>query len=186
MSTLGQPGKINRARIVGVPLADATTRSTSRENSRRAQSCREPGRRPGGLKNSSTPTTAKPGRPTRLTPEVQVAVLSALRAGATRTSAAEAAGIGRATLLEWLARGEGRDPGREGGGAFADFAAEVRRVEGELQAALVRDVRARAEGTGRSGWRAAAWLLERRFPRQWGQKSRAKVDPTTERSGERP
>lgn len=101
-------------------------------------------------------------------------MLDAIRAGASRTTAAEAAGIGRATLLEWLARGEGRDPDREQTDELATFAVEVRAAESELETSMIAHIRAASEGD-RPDWRAAAWLLERRFPDRWGRSTRVEV-----------
>ena len=51
------------------------------------------------------PTDRPPGRPAKLTPEIQRRLCAALRAGNTREAAAEYAGIGRATFYEWMGRG---------------------------------------------------------------------------------
>lgn len=50
---------------------------------------------------------AKKGRPEKLTAAVQARVVDAIRAGASREKAAQAAGIDRSTLQRYLARGQG-------------------------------------------------------------------------------
>ncbi len=50
-------------------------------------------------------TDDQAGRPIKLTPEIQRRLCDALRTGNTRTAAAHA-GIGRATFIEWMRRGQ--------------------------------------------------------------------------------
>lgn len=100
------------------------------------------------------------GAPTKLTAAVQTRVIDALAHGATRTEAAEAAGVHRATLLRWLARGQARGaPAR-----LQKFAEAVAVAEGTpervAEQALLRSIR-------QGSWRAALALLERRHPGKW-------------------
>ena len=84
-------------------------------------------------------------RPARLTTEVQDAVCAALAAGRTYREAALAAGVGRSTLLAWLAKG------RAGERGFCEFCEAVKKARLEARAARMRALRER-------GWQGA-WLL---------------------------
>lgn len=97
-------------------------------------------------------------RPTKRTPEREGLLLEAIRAGATRKAAALHAGIDEATLYRWMERN-------------ASFASLLTRAEGESEVALVGIIRKAAE----LDWRAAAHLLERRWPETWGRRDRVDV-----------
>jgi len=113
------------------------------------------------------------GRPTLCTPERQRIIVETIRTGATQKAAAERAGVSTAAIQDWNVRGEkGEEP-------FAGFAAAYKKAEGDLIAecaALIR--KAALDGT----WPAAAWLLERRYPADYGR--RDKVDANVALGGE--
>jgi hypothetical protein len=100
-------------------------------------------------------------RRTKLTDEVQRCLVEALRNGAYRETACVGAGIRPATLRAWLRRGLEETSGRYHALAEALWAAE-----GEFEARLV----AKVESAADRDWRSGAWLLERRFPKRWGQR----------------
>lgn len=89
------------------------------------------------------------------TPEVIETILMNLRQGMTKDIACSQAGIVRQTLHKWC-----EDD--------AELAAEVDAAIDVSQAVLINEVR--TLGETRQDWRAAAWLLERRWPQQWGAK----------------
>jgi hypothetical protein len=92
-------------------------------------------------------------RPTKLTPQVQDAIVLALRAGNYLSVAARANGVSEATLHRWL-----RDPRRP----YRDFAraVEIAIAEGEVIAvALI----GKAKHPG-----VTAKMLARRHPERWG------------------
>lgn len=113
-------------------------------------------------------------RPTKLTPDVQQKIEQALRLGATYELAAQYAGIHYDTFNEWRKRGE----------------AEIKRVLENSKASIRADelpftefyeATQKAESEGAMGWlakiekaandgnwQAAAWKLERRYPRDYG------------------
>jgi hypothetical protein len=108
------------------------------------------------------------GRPGKLTARRQRAIVDAIRRGAHRAQAAEAAGIARSTLQGWLSRGE-LDDAR---GRYREFAEAVRTAEAQAELEALKSIeRAAAEGD----WRAKAWILERRFPERWGRQTRHQV-----------
>ena len=98
----------------------------------------------------------KTGRPSKFVPEVATAVLAHVRRGSPRHIAANAAGLGRSTLMRWMARGKS-----ERRGQFRDFWDALKKAEAELVIELVQRINAAAE---RGTWQAAAWTLERRYP----------------------
>lgn len=92
------------------------------------------------------------GRPTKRTEANRTTILRALRLGATLRLAAESAGLSYPTLNEWMHD----DP---------EFSEAVKKAEATMATnALRRIERAAKEGT----WQAAAWIMERRFPHEYG------------------
>lgn len=101
------------------------------------------------------------GRPTKLTPERAEAILKAIRLGASKEAAAQAAGIAYDTLNNWRLRGEA---GGSGAAKYVQFfeALEVAQAKANVRAAkaLFR--------AGGEDWRAALAFLERRERGIWG------------------
>lgn len=98
-------------------------------------------------------------RPTKRTPERETRLLNAIRAGNTRRAACAYAGISDETLANW-------------GRRSLDFLDSLTCAEAESEVALVAIVRTAAT----TDWRAAAHLLERRWPETWGRRDRVDVD----------
>jgi hypothetical protein len=101
-------------------------------------------------------------RPTKRTPEVEARLFDALRAGNTRRAACVYAGISDETLANWCRRS-------------LDFLDALRRAEAHSEVALVALIRQHA----REDWRAAGWLLERRWPTSWARRDRDPDIPPT-------
>src|SRR4051812_30264595 len=78
---------------------------------------------------------------------------------ATRKAAAAYGGIDESTLWRWAQQS-------------ATFANDLTRAEAESEVALVAIVRQAA----RDDWRAAAHLLERRWPDTWGKREKVDID----------
>ena len=79
--------------------------------------------------------------------------LEALRKGATYKLAAKAAGVGESTLHRYIKKG------REGDRTWAPFYKDIQLAEharAEMMLQLIED-------GARKDWRAAAWMLERRY-----------------------
>lgn len=99
-------------------------------------------------------------RPTKLTPATEKAILDALRAGATRTAAFEAAGVHRSKISVYMRRSATfRDAV-----ISSEAAAEVRAVVGIRTAINAND------------WRACAWWLERQRRDAWGRVDRIEIE----------
>lgn len=73
------------------------------------------------------------GRPTLLTSEVQERICDYIRRGAFEWVAAESCGVSQKTFLEWIARGNGTDPDREGNALYAEFAEQVTKARAEAR-----------------------------------------------------
>jgi len=99
------------------------------------------------------------GRKSKLTPERQERIINAIRAGSYVETAAALAGIHRDTLYDWLKRGRSEEE------PYATFLAAMNEA---LASAELRDVMAISKAVADGDWRAAAWRLERKFPRRWG------------------
>ena len=106
------------------------------------------------------------GRPSKLTPGTTARIAEAVELGATWERAADAAGVGASTLRDWRQRGEaGEVP-------FVAFVATIKRAESAgVERALMVIRKAAAAGA----WQASAWLLERRYPADYGRRSEVAV-----------
>ena len=91
------------------------------------------------------------GVPTKRTDATRTTILKALRHGATYKRAAEAAGIHRDTLHEWMRN----DP---------DFSEMVDAAVAESALFHLRNIKEHAT----DDWRASAWMMEHRFPHEYG------------------
>ncbi len=113
------------------------------------------------------PPEPKPaGRPSKLTDEVQKVIVEAVERGNFYSAAAERAGIDYSTFKRWMEKGQqdGAEFDR-----YRAFRAAILVANAECQ-----DVQlSRINTAARTGtWQAAAWILERRFPEEWGRKDK--------------
>jgi hypothetical protein len=108
-----------------------------------------------------------PGRPSKLTPECVGRLTEALRAGHTRGTAAELAGVGESTLYSWLAAAA--QPGALP--EFLEFRDAIRAAEFQGEDILLGHIRSAAP----KSWQAAAWILGHRHPDRWGTKVKSEV-----------
>ncbi len=102
------------------------------------------------------------GRPTKLTAEITEKICRYLRHGGYLETAAQAAGIDRKTLYNWIRRGE-----REAKGRYRDFVVQVEEAMAQAEMGdLLRIEKAAQDGV----WQATAWRLERRHGDRWGRR----------------
>jgi transposase len=102
------------------------------------------------------------GRPTLCTPDVIAAFEKYMRAGCTLDDAAALLGFSRSAAFDWKARGEaGESP-------FADFSDAVTRAAAEFKAECLAGVASGRMMNGDRDWKAQAFVLERRFPAEYG------------------
>lgn len=99
-------------------------------------------------------------RPTKLTPEFQDKICKLIAAtGCTVEGAAAAVDIDPRTIYDWRSRGL-----IECSGIYYQFSQALMRARAKSEATLVACIASAAK----TDWRAAAWILERRFPDQYG------------------
>ena len=118
----------------------------------------------------------KTGRPRLLDEDKLERITSALRNGAYIEHAAQAAGIGVSTYHSWMDRGRTERDRRRAGlnpdeneDIFVEFLEAVERAQSEAAVDLLGEI---ANHARNGTWQAAAWILERKFPRQWGRMDR--------------
>ena len=129
------------------------------------------------------------GRPSKLTPKIQEMILDCIRMGLTYSKAAELVGITRHTLLNWRKWGQA-----EKSGIYFNFFNALQKAEAEGEIQCLQKIQEAARGgqeiidskelyqgkklikqitkTVKSvpDWRAAAWILERRYPERYGRR----------------
>ena len=88
------------------------------------------------------------------------AILTALEQGMTLEESAQQAQISRTTLYRWRKDITGLDEA-------------IDRASGLAEVYLVNAIK--AAGQEKNDWRAFAWLLERRFPEEWSQRSHLSI-----------
>jgi len=101
------------------------------------------------------------------TPEVTHALIAFLRAGSFVETAVAAAGISRSTFFVWMKRGEKAHMGK-----FRQFYLDVRKAMADFEVGAVNSIR---EAGANGSWQASAWLLERKFPDEWGKIERVET-----------
>lgn len=103
-------------------------------------------------------TTSERGRPCLLTPEVQHTICSAIASGGYIATAAAVAGISERTLYGWMRRGADETEGQ-----FVDFLHAIKKALAVAEFRYVQVIGKASE----TQWQAAAWMLERRFAKNW-------------------
>ncbi len=109
------------------------------------------------------------GRPSKLDEHTTDKILEVLRVGGYVETAAQVAGVSRATFHAWMERGD-PDGTKVADEPFREFRRRVDNARAEGEQASVALIRR----AGVTDWKAVAWLLERQFPERWaGPRSRA-------------
>lgn len=115
------------------------------------------------------------------------AFVKGIEDGLSTTGAAGMAGVPRTTMLQWIARGEkleleldGKSPRDPVDALQVELAQRIRTAAAKIERELVITIRGAARGAMKGDWRAASWILERRYPREWcrliGEAKREAVD----------
>ena len=91
--------------------------------------------------------------------DVAMVICTYLRKGCTIEAACQAANIARSTYYAWMDE-------------IPEFKEFVNATESDVEANLLETI------TSYGDWRAAAWILERRYPQRWGQKRELDVNVT--------
>lgn len=101
----------------------------------------------------------KMARPPKYNPQTVQIILDAIRDCMTYASAAEAGGISYDTFNEWRKH-------------HAEFSEAVLKANADAKLALLRQVKAATK----RDWRSAAWMLEHRFPDEFGGKDNVNLN----------
>lgn len=109
----------------------------------------------------------KPGRPTKLTSEIQNGIVKAIRAGAYIETAAQLNGVSKQTLYTWMKKGNEAKSGK-----YREFLDAIQKALAEAEMRDIFIIGKAAE----QNWKAAAWRLERKFPNRWGKKSQYNME----------
>lgn len=103
----------------------------------------------------------------KLTDEITEKVCSALRAGNYFDAACKYAGITERTGYNWLAKGRAAKSGQH-----FQFVQAVEKASGDAEVGTLAVLKQAMP----KSWQAAAWWLERRFPKKWGRRTFTTVE----------
>lgn len=112
----------------------------------------------------------KPGRPSKLTPELQARLTRLISIGIPIGVACEAEGITKKTLRNWRAKAEAGDA------AYDSFVADMDQALAKAEVGVTMHVIKAAQ----HDWRAGAWWLERRRPEHYGTKQTVVIEKAPE------
>jgi hypothetical protein len=115
----------------------------------------------------------RPGRPPCYSQERAERVIEAVRRGLTYKQAAAYAGISYSTLNRWRREGSRAEDEQEPS-EFWEFWKALEQANGEAAYRLVGCIDSAAE---KGDWKAASWILSKRFPCEWGSKPDPYQDP---------
>lgn len=153
-------------------------------------------------KRKSSP---KRGRPTRLTPELQQKIVTAISGGIPFQTACRMAGVNEVLACEWRQRGEGTHK-RPKTPLYAEFAEAVARARAQDEARRVLRINQAGQGgtvvyektttfpDGRvlrevrrsePSWQADAFHLERIYADRWGKRDRIDMRLTVQQAAEK-
>ncbi|MBV8558271.1 MAG: helix-turn-helix domain-containing protein, partial [Planctomycetaceae bacterium] len=106
---------------------------------------------------------ARVGRPRVLTEAVQRRIVELVAEGNHLSTAAKVCGTSIRTVNCWMQRFREGDPKAS---EYGPFLLDLKKAAALGEAALLGRIRIASETT----WQAAAWLLERRYPKHWARK----------------
>jgi len=107
------------------------------------------------------------GRKSKLTPSMQKQIVQYIENGNTYERSCLLCGITYATFYNWQKQGEQAKSGK-----YFDFFNAVKKAEQGFIAHNVKIIMDAAENT----WQAAAWLLERKYPGEFGRREHIHID----------
>ena len=101
----------------------------------------------------------KMGRPTILTKEMQDEIVKYVEMGNYLETACDMAGIDVHIVRRWIKAGTRKNP------AYEEFSTAIKKASAKAEIFLLSII----DNAAQSGiWQAAAWRLERKFPKKWG------------------
>jgi len=105
---------------------------------------------------------------TKLNPEVTEIICQYIEKGNSFETAAQAVGICRVSIYNWMERGEkGEEP-------YLQFLQQLKKAKAKSE---IRHVEVIDKAMDKN-WTAAAWWLERSNPQSWGNRTEQKIEHT--------
>jgi len=118
-------------------------------------------------------------RKTLLTPELQEAIIEALRNGHYMDDAANLVGITDRTAYNWIARGrkaeEQQEQGIEPAAEELKYVRFFHAIKAARAEAIDRNLSVIRTAAQDGSWQASAWYLERTNPQKWGRRETVTV-----------
>jgi hypothetical protein len=114
-------------------------------------------------KNKKSKSKKNQGRPSKLTPELQAEIILLIKMGNFVEVACETVGINKSTFYDWMKKGKNSNHPKNKYRKFQEA------VEQAMAWSEARDV-AIITKLSKENWRAAAFRLERKYPKKWGKK----------------
>ena len=111
-------------------------------------------------------------RPTKLTPEVQKKIGDGVSLGLTYSLAASAAGVTYQSLNSWMQRGQ-----KDQSGKYFEFARYINKCNADGARVLLEKLNDAAKA---GNCTVCAWILERRFPEDFGRRIYRKTNVVSE------
>lgn len=116
------------------------------------------------------------GRRTKLlNKDVKDTILKYIRNGNYIKTACMASGISEATYYSWVQKAE--HPNDNGNSVYAEFLKDLKKVEAENIAHNVENIQGASDNDHRN-WMASAWLMERKYPAEFGKRLELGVGPS--------
>lgn len=120
--------------------------------------------RQSSLPSEAASSRRRRGRPSEFTQSRVSAILAAVRLGMSFKDAAACAGVSYMTFNRWRERGMAPNAPEE----YCDFCRRLDVARAEVQNDCLKQINKAAI----EDWKAAAWLLERLNPEDWGKRGR--------------
>lgn len=108
------------------------------------------------------------GRPSKLTPDLRVSLLNAIMVGLSVEKACAYVKIHKQSYYNWINQGR-IDDEQNNDSIYREFFDSLRNAEEKAEIKLLVDLQKEED------WRAKAWLLERRFRRDWARTEKVEV-----------
>ena len=115
-------------------------------------------------------------RPTKLTHEIQQKIGDNIALGLPYSLAANAAGISYQTLNEWLKKGRNSTSGE-----YFQFFKYIQKCNADAAKTLLEHLKSAADA---GNCTVCMWILERRFPEEFGRRVYRKIDVVSENRNE--
>ena len=103
----------------------------------------------------------------KLTPKRYEVIIGMLEKGHYDTTAARTAGIAPGTMKSWIDKGR-----KDEDGIYYEFALAVEVAHQKGEGFLVGKI---IDAVDANDWRAAAWILERKYHKNWSKQSKVEV-----------